>query len=72
VNFSMHVHTKITDWQLIVELEKLGDDAARVPDTQMQWSACDSVLALAATNMPPLARAREQVRDFAKQVIPLV
>jgi len=50
VKFSMHVHTKITDWQLIKELEDLGYDAAWVPDTQMQWSDCYAVLALAAAN----------------------
>ena len=48
MKFSAHVHTRISDWQVIKELENLGYDAAWVPDTQMQWSDCYAVMALAA------------------------
>ncbi len=50
MKFSAHVQTRISDWQFIKELENLGYDAAWVPDTQMQWSDCYSVMALAAAN----------------------
>ncbi len=50
MKFSAHIHTRIRDWQIIKELEELGYDAAWVPDTQMQWSDCYAVLALAAAN----------------------
>jgi len=50
MKFSAHVHTRISDWQVIKELENLGYDAAWVPDTQMQWSDCYAVMALAAAN----------------------
>ncbi len=48
MKFSLHVQTRITDWQLIKELEDLGYDAAWVPDTQMMWSDCYATMALAA------------------------
>ena len=50
MKFSLHVQTRITDWQLIKELEELGYDAAWVPDTQMMWSDCYATMALAAAN----------------------
>ncbi len=50
MKFSAHVQTRIGDWQIIKELEDLGYDAAWVPDTQMQWSDCYSVMSLAAAN----------------------
>ena len=50
MKFSAHIHTRISDWQFVKELEDLGYDAAWVPDTQMQWSDCYSVMALAAAN----------------------
>ena len=50
MKFSLHVQTRITDWQLIRELEDLGYDAAWVPDTQMMWSDCYATMALAAHN----------------------
>jgi alkanesulfonate monooxygenase SsuD/methylene tetrahydromethanopterin reductase-like flavin-dependent oxidoreductase (luciferase family) len=50
VKFSAHVQTRIGDWQIIKELEDLGYDAAWVPDTQMQWSDCYAVMAVAAAN----------------------
>lgn len=50
MKFSLHVQTRITDWQLIKQLEDLGYDAAWVPDTQMMWSDCYATMALAAQN----------------------
>lgn len=50
MKFSLHIQTRITDWQLIRELEDLGYDAAWVPDTQMMWSDCYATMALAAAN----------------------
>ena len=50
MKFSAHIHTRIRDWQFVKELEDLGYDAAWVPDTQMQWSDCYAVMALAAAN----------------------
>ena len=47
MKFSLHVQTRITDWQIIRELEDLGYDAAWVPDTQMMWSDCYATMALA-------------------------
>ena len=50
MKFSLHVQTRITDWQVIKYLEDLGYDAAWVPDTQMMWSDCYATMALAAAN----------------------
>ena len=50
MKFSLHVQTRITDWQVIKYLEDLGYDAAWVPDTQMMWSDCYATMALAALN----------------------
>ena len=50
MKFSLHVQTRITDWQIIKYLEDLGYDAAWVPDTQMMWSDCYATMALAAQN----------------------
>ena len=50
MKFSLHVETRISDWQFIKELEDLGYDAAWVPDTQMMWSDCYATMALAAAN----------------------
>ena len=48
MKFGAMVATKIDDWQLIVHAENLGFDSAWVPDSQMIWSDCYAVLALAA------------------------
>ncbi len=48
MKFGAMVATKIDDWQLIVHAENLGYDSAWVPDSQMIWSDCYAVLALAA------------------------
>ena len=50
MKFSAHIETRISDWKLIPELEQLGYDAVWVPDTQMMWSDCYSVMALGAAN----------------------
>lgn len=48
MKFSLHVQTRITDWQIVKDLEDLGYDACWVPDTQMMWSDCYATMALAA------------------------
>ncbi len=50
MKFSLHVQTRITDWEIVRDLENLGYDAAWVPDTQMMWSDCYATMALAAHN----------------------
>ncbi|MEM7541210.1 MAG: LLM class flavin-dependent oxidoreductase [Pseudomonadota bacterium] len=50
MKYSMHVHTRVSDWKIIKELEDLGYDAAWVPDTQMLWSDCYVTMGLAAAN----------------------
>ena len=50
MKFSLHIQTRIADWEIIKDLENLGYDAAWVPDTQMMWSDCYSTMALAAQN----------------------
>ena len=48
MKFGAMVATKIDDWQLIQFAEALGYDNAWVPDSQMIWSDCYAVMALAA------------------------
>lgn len=48
MEFSLHVQTRVTDWQIAKELEDLGYDACWFPDTQMMWSDCYATMALAA------------------------
>ena len=50
MQFGICMATKIDDWQLIKEAEELGYDTAWVPDSQMIWSDCYAVMALAAQN----------------------
>ncbi len=50
MEFGICMATKIDDWQLIKYAEELGFDRAWVPDSQMIWSDCYAVLALAAHN----------------------
>ena len=50
MKFSLHVQTRITDWQVVKVLEDLGYDACWIPDTQMMWSDCYATMALAAVN----------------------
>src|SRR6185436_12646863 len=44
------VATRISDWRLLQFAEELGYDSGWVPDSQMTWSDCYAVLALAAAN----------------------
>ncbi len=48
MKFGAMVATKIDDWQLLPYAESLGFDSGWVPDSQMIWSDCYAVLALAA------------------------
>jgi len=48
MKFGAMVATKIDDWQLLQYAEQLGYDQGWVPDSQMIWSDCYAVLALAA------------------------
>ena len=50
MEFGICLATKIDDWQLISYAEDLGFDRAWVPDSQMIWSDCYAVMALAAQN----------------------
>ena len=48
MKFGVCVATNINDWQLLVHAENQGFDHGWVPDSQMIWSDCYAVLALAA------------------------
>ena len=48
MKFGICVATNINDWQLLVHAENEGYDHGWVPDSQMIWSDCYAVLALAA------------------------
>ncbi len=48
MKFGAMVATKVDDWQLLQYAENLGYDHGWVPDSQMIWSDCYAVLALAA------------------------
>jgi alkanesulfonate monooxygenase SsuD/methylene tetrahydromethanopterin reductase-like flavin-dependent oxidoreductase (luciferase family) len=48
MKFGAMIATKIDDWQLLPYAEQLGYDHGWVPDSQMIWSDCYAVLALAA------------------------
>ncbi len=48
MKFGAMIATKIDDWQLLQYAEQLGYDHGWVPDSQMIWSDCYAVLALAA------------------------
>ena len=48
MKFGAMVATKVDDWQLLPYAESLGFDSGWVPDSQMIWSDCYAVLALAA------------------------
>ena len=48
MKFGVCVATNINDWQLLVHAENEGFDHGWVPDSQMIWSDCYAVLALAA------------------------
>jgi len=50
MKFGAMVATRISDWQLLQFAEEHGYDSGWVPDSQMIWSDCYAVLALAAAN----------------------
>jgi alkanesulfonate monooxygenase SsuD/methylene tetrahydromethanopterin reductase-like flavin-dependent oxidoreductase (luciferase family) len=50
MKFGAMVATRISDWQLLKFAEEHGYDHGWVPDSQMIWSDCYAVLALAAAN----------------------
>ncbi len=50
MKFGAMVATHIGDWQLLKLADDLGYDHGWVPDSQMIWSDCYAVLALAAVN----------------------
>ncbi len=50
MKFGAMVATKIDDWQLLPYAESIGYDNGWVPDSQMIWSDCYAVLALAAVH----------------------
>src|SRR5262245_30370030 len=50
MKFGAMIATRISDWQLMKFVEELGYDTGWVPDSQMIWSDCYAVLALAAAN----------------------
>ena len=54
MKFGAMVATKIDDWQLLPYVESIGYDSGWVPDSQMIWSDCYAVLALAAEHTSTL------------------
>ncbi|MEM7542790.1 MAG: LLM class flavin-dependent oxidoreductase [Pseudomonadota bacterium] len=50
MDFGITIAPHIDRWDLIKHAEDLGFDRAWVPDSQMIWSDCYSILALAAVN----------------------
>ena len=50
MKFGAMVATRVADWRLLQFAEELGYDHGWVPDSQMIWSDCYAVLALAAAN----------------------
>ena len=50
MKFGAMVATHVGDWELLKYAEDLGYDHGWVPDSQMIWSDCYAVLALAAQN----------------------
>lgn len=50
MEFSVIIDPNINDWDLVRYAEELGYDRAWIPDSQMIWSDCYAILALAAAN----------------------
>jgi alkanesulfonate monooxygenase SsuD/methylene tetrahydromethanopterin reductase-like flavin-dependent oxidoreductase (luciferase family) len=50
MKFGVTVVPRVSDWRLFVELEEMGYDCAWAADSQMLYSDCYAVLALAAAN----------------------
>lgn len=50
MKFGAMIAPRIADWEILKYAEELGYDHGWVPDSQMIWSDCYAVLALAAAN----------------------
>jgi|TARA_Y100000310_G_scaffold286289_1_gene310320 alkanesulfonate monooxygenase SsuD/methylene tetrahydromethanopterin reductase-like flavin-dependent oxidoreductase (luciferase family) len=50
MKFGAMIAPRISDWEILKHAEDLGYDHGWVPDSQMIWSDCYAVLALAAAN----------------------
>ena len=50
MRFGAMIATKIDDWQILPYAESIGFESGWVPDSQMIWSDCYAVLALAAVH----------------------
>src|ERR1700754_995469 len=50
MKFGVTVAPRVSDWRLFVDLEEMGYDCAWAADSQMLYSDCYAVLALAAAN----------------------
>ena len=61
MKFGVTVAPRITDWQLFVDLEAMGYDAAWAADSQMLYSDAYAVLALAAANTSRIQIGRAHV-----------
>ena len=48
MEFGIGIDTHVNKWDLVRYAEELGYDRAWIPDSQMIWSDCYAVLALAA------------------------
>ena len=59
MKFGAMIATKIDDWQLLKYAEELGYDHGWVPDSQMIWSDCYAVLALAAQHTSRIHRRQQ-------------
>jgi alkanesulfonate monooxygenase SsuD/methylene tetrahydromethanopterin reductase-like flavin-dependent oxidoreductase (luciferase family) len=55
MKFGAMIAPRISDWQLLVHADNLGYDRGWVPDSQMIWSDCYAVLALAAWHSSRIA-----------------
>jgi alkanesulfonate monooxygenase SsuD/methylene tetrahydromethanopterin reductase-like flavin-dependent oxidoreductase (luciferase family) len=55
MQFAIMIDSHIDKWPLIRRAEELGYDRAYVPDSEMIWSDCHAILALAAANTRRIA-----------------
>lgn len=55
MQFAIMIDSHIDKWPLIRHVEELGYDRAYVPDSEMIWSDCYAILALAAANTRRIA-----------------
>lgn len=76
MKFGILFDTHVDKWDLIRYAEALGYDAAWVPDSQMIWSDCYAIIALAAAGiheiafLPPADHQGKVYRDLAEMVMP--